>query len=131
MISYLAGGGKVMDVKGLSSKFTANVISSTAFGLDVNPYKDPDNEFSKSGSMIFDCNFIRALEIFSAFFFPDIVHMLGLKVFGKKPTNFMRKTFWEVITMRMQSGQKRNDLIDILIDLKQNCGDQNIGGFSK
>lgn len=130
MISYLAGGGKVMNVKGLSVKFTGNVISSTAFGLDVNPYKDPDNEFSKSGSMIFDFNYFRGLEMFSIFFLPDIVHTLRLKVFGTKPTNFMRKTFWEVISMRMQSGQKRNDLIDILIDLKQNCN-QNIDGFGK
>lgn len=52
-------------------------------------------------------------------------------MFGKQPTVFLRQVFWETITHRMESGIKRNDLIDILLELKKDYGDQDYNGFSK
>ncbi|KAL6418474.1 hypothetical protein ACFW04_012069 [Cataglyphis niger] len=63
------------------------------------------------------------------FFLPSIVRLTRVKLFGKEPTIFLRKVFWETITQRMESDIKRNDLIDILLELKKNYGDQDYNGF--
>lgn len=110
-----------------------DVISSTAFGLDVNTFKNPNIDFRKYGKMIFKNNYRRALEMLSLFFLPNIVRIARLKLFGAESTAFLRKLFWETITKRMESGEisKRHDLIDILIELKKNSRGDEIEGFGK
>lgn len=119
------GKGKTIEIKELTAKFTTDVIGSTAYGLDVNSFKDPNAEFRKYGKMIFDYNIIRGYEMLAVFFLPHIVRLTKIKLFGKEPTKFLRRVFWETLDQRIKSGQKRNDLIDILIELKQNANDQN------
>ncbi|TGZ48509.1 Cytochrome P450 6k1, partial [Temnothorax longispinosus] len=45
---------------------------------------------------------------------------LKLKMFDKDTTVLLRKIFSLIMTRRMKSGEKRNDLINILIELKRN-----------
>jgi len=116
----LEGNGKTIEVRDLTARFTTDIIGSTAYGLDVNSFKDPDAEFRKYGRMIFQYDSIRGFEMLAIFFLPHIVRLAKIKIFGKEPTDFLRKVFWETLRQRMESGVKRNDLIDILIELKNN-----------
>ncbi|EFN69411.1 Cytochrome P450 6k1 [Camponotus floridanus] len=79
--------------------------------------------------MIFHYNIIRGLELLAIFFLLTTVRLTRIKVFGKGPTIFLRKVFWETLNYRMESGIKRNDLIDILFELKKNDNDQDYYGF--
>ncbi|KAL6424953.1 hypothetical protein ACFW04_009350 [Cataglyphis niger] len=54
---------------------------------------------------------------------PTLARLAGLTIFGKQTDEFLRKVFWETIVQREKSGEKRNDLIDILIELKRNHGE--------
>ncbi|XP_025265760.1 cytochrome P450 6k1 isoform X3 [Camponotus floridanus] len=117
--SLKEGEGETIEVKELSAKFTTDVIGSTAYGLDVNSFNDPNTEFRKYGKMIFQYNTIRGLEMLAVFFLPTIMRLAQIKVFGKEPTSFLRKVFWETLNHRMESGIKRIDLIDILLELKK------------
>ncbi|XP_011878637.1 PREDICTED: cytochrome P450 6k1-like [Vollenhovia emeryi] len=127
----LGDQGKEMDIKELTAKFTTDIIGTAAYGLNVNSLNNPDAEFRRHGKLIFYFNFIRALEFLAMFFLPNIISITGIKTFGKESSNFLRKVFWETITQRIKSGEKRNDLIDILIELRNTYGDQDIEGFSK
>jgi len=131
LVTLMAGDGKTLEVRDLTAKFTTDIIGSTAYGLDVNSFKDPNAEFRKYGKMIFQYDLIRAYEMLAIFFLPSIVRLARVKMFGKEPTDFLRKVFWEALTERMKSGVKRNDLIDILIELKNNNNDQDLKDFSK
>nr|NP_001352299.1 Cytochrome P450 6k1-like [Trachymyrmex cornetzi] len=119
----LEGNGKTIEVKELTAKFATDIIGSTAYGLDVNSFKNPNAEFRKYGKMIFNYDTYRSFEMLAIFFLPTIVRLTRIKIFGKEPTDFMRKVFWETLTQRMKSGLKRNDLIDILLELKNNNND--------
>ncbi|KMQ83122.1 cytochrome p450 6k1, partial [Lasius niger] len=79
--------------------------------------------------MIFQYDTIRGLEMLAIFFLPSIVRLTRIKMFGREPTIFMRKVFWKTLTHRMESGIKRDDLIDILLELKKSHGDQDYYGF--
>ncbi|KAG5339509.1 CP6K1 protein, partial [Acromyrmex charruanus] len=127
----LEGNGKTIEVRELTAKFATDIIGSTAYGLDVNSFKDPNAEFRKYGKMIFQYDTYRSFEMLAIFFLPTIVRLTRIKMFGKEPTDFMRKVFWETLTHRMKSGLKRNDLIDILLELKNNNNnDQDLKDFT-
>ncbi|XP_071580593.1 cytochrome P450 6k1-like [Temnothorax nylanderi] len=126
----LEGNGKTIEVRDLTARFATDIIGSTAYGLDVNSFKDPDAEFRKYGKMIFQYDTIRGFEMLAVFFLPTIVRLARIKMFGKEPTDFMRKVFWETLSQRVKSGIKRNDLIDILIELKNSNSDQDLKDFS-
>jgi len=118
-------------VKSLSNQFTANVTGSVAFGLDVNSFKNPDDDFYIYGKGIFYSSIRRGCETFAIFFLPKVVSMIGIKLFGKESTAFIRNIFWQSVNARMLSKQKRYDFIDTLIELKKTYGDQDMDGFSK
>ncbi|KYN40636.1 Cytochrome P450 6k1 [Trachymyrmex septentrionalis] len=126
----LEGNGKTIEVRELTAKFATDIIGSTAYGLDVNSFKDPNAEFRKYGKMIFQYDTYRAFEMLAIFFLPTLVRLTRIKMFGKEPTDFMRKVFWETLTQRMKSGLKRNDLVDILLELKNNNNDNDLKDFT-
>ncbi|XP_071636505.1 cytochrome P450 6k1-like [Temnothorax longispinosus] len=113
----LDGNGQITDVMDVSSKLTVDVIWSTAYGLDVNTFEDP---FSKLGKIMLNDKYNRGYEMLHMLFLPRVTSMGKLKVFQKETTVFLRQIFWQTMTRRMKSGEKRNDLIDILIELKKN-----------
>ncbi|KZC14180.1 PREDICTED: cytochrome P450 6k1-like [Dufourea novaeangliae] len=112
--------GKVMEVKDLCANFTTDMIGSTAFGLRVNSLKDNNAPFRQFGRKIFEYNAFRGFEFLTIFFMPHLTKYTGAKFFGKETSTFLRSVFWDVINQRIQSGEKRNDLIDLLIELKRN-----------
>lgn len=128
---FISGKGRMIDVKELAAKYTTDMIGSIAYGLKVNSLNNPNAEFRVYGRKIFEYGTIRGMELLSVFFFPHIVRAARFKVFGKDSSDFLRNVFWQTINHRLQSKEKRNDLIDILIELKNNYGDQDIEGFSK
>lgn len=118
-------------MKDLIARFSTDMIGITAFGINANSLNNSDAEFRKFGRMIFASKIIRNFEWIAVFFLPNIVRLTGIKTFGKDASNFIRKVFWETITERMKSGEKRNDIIDTLVKLKRNHENEIIGGFSK
>lgn len=109
-----------MEVKELAARFTTDMIATTAFGIRANCLNHPDAEFRVQGRKIFAQKMYRNFEFMSIFFAPQIVGPLGLKILPNETANFLRSTLWNVINEREKSGAKRGDLIDILIELRNN-----------
>lgn len=129
---FSSGTGKVIEFKDLCANFTTDMIGSTAFGLKVNSLKDQNAPFRVYGRHIFDYNISRSIEFLTIFFFPGMSKYLHPKFFGKKSNDFLRTVFWDVINQRIQSGEKRNDLIDLLIELRdKHKDDTTLEGFSE
>ncbi|XP_029164735.1 cytochrome P450 6k1-like [Nylanderia fulva] len=124
----LGDDGKIINVKELCAKFTTDVIGSTAFGLNTNSFKHPDAEFCRYGSMMFSGP-VRSFEISMTVFMPTLSRLFGVTFFSKPIDAFFRKVFWETMAERRESGETRNDILDILIKLKDEHGDEDIEGF--
>ncbi|XP_012224508.2 cytochrome P450 6k1 [Linepithema humile] len=125
----LEGKGKELETKDLAAKFATDMIGVTAYGLNVNSLNNPDAEFRRHGKKIFEYSYIRGFEMLSIFFFPSLVRWTRMRVFGKDSSVFLRKAFWDTLLQRIESGTKRHDLIDILIELKKNHVDQDLNGI--
>ncbi|XP_012288296.2 uncharacterized protein LOC105704030 [Orussus abietinus] len=123
----LEGKGQVLELKEICAKFTTDLIGTTAFGLRVNSLNNPHAEFRKWGKRVFDFNFKRGLEFTCIFLVPELAKMFRASVFEKNTSKFLQATFWSTINERIKSGNKRNDLIDLLVDLKHSG--QEVEGF--
>lgn len=104
-----------MEIKYVCGLFTTDVISSIAFGLESNSFKNPDNEFRRSGQTMFDFTIGRAIDFSAVFFLPKIVPYIRAKMIPKQVEDFFRKVFTFAVEERRRTGTFRNDLIDILI----------------
>ncbi|XP_076236988.1 cytochrome P450 6AQ1 [Calliopsis andreniformis] len=120
----LGGPGKEIEWKDVCANFTTDMIGSTAFGLRANTIYNPNAEFKRQRIKLFHPNIVRAFEVASIFFMPDLVKYTRSKFFENGFSNFMRVAFWEVFNHRVKSGEKRNDLIDLLIELRNTYKDE-------
>lgn len=108
----------ILDIKEISAKCTTDVISTCAFGIKSNSLSDPKAEFREFGRLTFFYTVSRALEILFFFFLPSLVKFLKLNFLQKDANEFLRTAFWDTIKAREESKMKRDDLIDLLIELK-------------
>ncbi|XP_015114681.2 cytochrome P450 6k1 [Diachasma alloeum] len=113
------GGSLAIELKELCAKYTTDVIATTAFGLKVNSLNNPDAEFRKCGRDIFNFTFYRSIEFTCVFFAPRLTKPLKLKAFSPANTKFLRSAVWNTLNERERSGINRDDLIDLLLELKK------------
>lgn len=110
---------KEIEMKDLAAKFNTDLIGTTIFGIQVNSLFNPKDPFREFGRKIFELNMFRGLEFLVIFFLPYLAKPTRAKFFGKETSKYLRTVFWEVMNRRIQTGEKRNDLIDLLVELKQ------------
>lgn len=107
------------DIKEVCALYTTDVIASVAYGIEANSINNPESEFRKNGRHIFNFTPWRAFEFTAFFFVPKLVSIFKCKVFSAKSTKFLRSTFHYIIGERMKTKQVRNDLIDLLIGMRE------------
>ncbi|XP_065370110.1 cytochrome P450 6a8-like [Calliphora vicina] len=103
----------IVEVRDLCARFTTD-----AFGLDCNSLKDPQAEFRVKGDKAFYT--IHPLMEALASAYPKFFHKMGYKVFTKELIEFYTQIVHQNVEMRERNNIKRNDFLDILIDLKNN-----------
>ncbi|XP_046621852.1 cytochrome P450 6k1-like [Neodiprion virginianus] len=108
---------KAMKMRDTSSKYTTDIISSLAFGIQTNSFLHPEPEFRTRGRKLFDITLRRTLSLFVMFFFSELSDMLRTSMLGESE-KFFRDIFWASVHAREESGKHRGDLIDSLIQLK-------------
>lgn len=108
-----------IDVKEILACFTTDVIGTCAFGLECNSLKDPNAMFRAYGRKVFTPSKLRSIRL--VFFrVPKLAAALRLSIFGKEINNFFMGIVNQTIEHREKNNIKRNDFMDMLIDLKNN-----------
>lgn len=107
------------DTKEICIKYTTDVITSCAFGINSNCLSNEDAKFREIGKKLLNFTYSRSIQMSSYFFFPGLVKTFRFKFFDKECADFLRKVFNESLDHREETNIKRNDLIDILVDLKK------------
>lgn len=110
---------KYFDAKDLSSRFSIDILSTCVYGIKGDSLMNDNDPFYSLGKQLFDFTFFKALRAFSYFFLPIFVRLFRITFFQNGARVFMRNAFWEVIKDRERTKIKRNDLIDVLLELKE------------
>ncbi|XP_049308984.1 cytochrome P450 6g1-like [Bactrocera dorsalis] len=109
----------VTEVKEVCALFTTDMIATIAFGVKANSLVNPNGEFRTQGRKLLTFTLRRAIDFFIAFFVPKWVSTLRIKIFTTEFSSFLRGTISHVMELREKSKATRNDLIDVLVSLKE------------
>lgn len=110
-----------LDMKDFIARFTTDVISSCAFGLESNSIKNPDSDFRQNGKKLFDkpplFQYIKQQMILTM---PTIYKLLHLSPFNTGTDDFFRNIVHDTVQYREKSGTVRHDFIDLVLKIKNN-----------
>lgn len=115
-----SGTGKVeLDVREVAAMYTTDVVASSAYGLDAKTLEYPDGEFRRIGKQIYTFTRWSGLGRFFQTVRPELARLIRYKRFDDEVSDFIRTHVGMAMKEREKSGIHRNDLIDILLELKK------------
>lgn len=106
---------EAINVKDLMARYTTDVISSCAFGLEADSLRDPNSEFRVKGKAIFLPSLKRQLYQFLLNTNPKLLWILKYSPFPQSVHDFFTKLVDDMVNYRKQNGVVRNDFLDLLL----------------
>lgn len=110
--------GYCMEMHDMNARFTTDVIGTCVFGIECNSLKDPNVEFRRIGRRLFGRKDFNIKWHLMARFYGNILRLVGVKRFPLEMESFFLRIVNDTVLEREKRGIKRNDFIDILIELK-------------
>ncbi|XP_051168141.1 probable cytochrome P450 6a13 [Leptopilina boulardi] len=109
-----------IECRTLTSKFTADVIGSCVFGIDINALSNEENEFIRMGRKIFDFNFWKTVKFRLNTITPWLYGLLGPILADRETDNFFVNLIRDTMQYRKENNIVRHDFIDLLREVKEN-----------
>ena len=113
-----ANAGEEFELKETFGKFSLDALASCAFAMDAQSFEDKNSVFVKHSARIFlntpMDNFLMFLRFMPGV--PKIQELLNINTFKPKPTKFLCEVVSKALRVRRESGERRNDMIDLMLD---------------
>lgn len=118
--SKIDKNGQDFEMRDFVSKFTVDIMATTAFGIEVNSFENPDIEFQdvsknvlnfESGTFIW--------KIVGYFIAPKLMRFLKINVMTKKVCDFFQTAIIDVMNEREAKGIVRQDMINLLLEARR------------
>lgn len=122
-------GIDTFEAKSLFARYTTNIISSVAFGIENDCINDPENRFYRLGKRIFEPTLNNIIRNFSILM-PSLYRILRPKFVEKKMETFFVDIVRDTIAYREREKIVRNDFMNLLIQLK-NQGYKSVDGANE
>ena len=107
------------ELKDLTGKFSLDALASCAFGINFNSYGSEENSaFVKNAASIFKNDFKNGFGLMFKFI-PGVVKIyefFNISVQHPKEVKFFRDIVIQTLNSRRESGERRNDLVDMMLD---------------
>ncbi|XP_069676312.1 cytochrome P450 9e2-like [Periplaneta americana] len=113
------GDTLILELKDFYTRYTNDVIATTAFGIGVDSLKQPKNEFYMMGQ---DATNLGGLRIFKWIFFvmmPKVTQVLRMSVMPKKVSEFFTSLVLDTMATREREGIVRPDMLQLLMQAKR------------
>uniref|UniRef100_A0A182W200 Cytochrome P450 n=1 Tax=Anopheles minimus TaxID=112268 RepID=A0A182W200_9DIPT len=112
------GSSAEVDVKDYCARMMIDNIGGCAFGIECNSFHDPNSAFRRTGQLVFHSP--RHSQVVSNLLrlYPVLGRILGLKVNHDEVIEFFTEMMERTVAMRETSPTKRNDLIDMMMELR-------------
>ena len=125
-LSNYLGNNEEIDAKEIFSMFSLDAIATSAFGIEIDTFKDPDNVFAKMVKELQRAKGSESGAPFKIFIlmvsiqFPILGKIFKIEQFSAKGVGFLKKALLKTVEMRRNGGKRRNDIIDHVLDLEKN-----------
>lgn len=114
-------GEKVnVEMKDFFSRYTTDVIATCAFGIKVDSFADPENEFYVNGKQVF--NFTGLIQLFKVVIFnklPIIAEIFDISLLARSTARSFRSTILDTMKVRKENNIHRPDMINLLMQIRE------------
>ncbi|XP_053685852.1 probable cytochrome P450 9f2 [Sabethes cyaneus] len=112
--------GQEYEMKDVFSRFTNDVIATTAFGIKVDSSKHRDNEFYAQGKKMMKFDRLSvALRILGYRLIPSLIGPFGLDIIDHEQRNYFSSLIKEAVKARETQKIVRPDMINLLIQARK------------
>lgn len=118
------------EIKNILARFTTDIIGSCAFGIECNSLEDETAKFLEMGLKVFQQPRNSFFKQLIAVTYPDFARKMGYKTTRDDVSEFFLGIVRDVVEYREKNKIKRNDFMDLLLQLK-NEGELIDGSNSK
>lgn len=119
-LENVSSNNETVELKDLLSRFTSDAISSCLFGLETNAVVEKDSEVRKISRLMFPTSVWNMIKLMLSINHPFIYDLFGLEINYKRVKTFCMQVAKDTYTNRVENNVYRDDLIDLLIKIKQN-----------
>ncbi|XP_017031968.1 cytochrome P450 9b2 [Drosophila kikkawai] len=112
-----------VDMKVLCNKLSNDVIATTAFGLKVNSFDNPKNEFYEIGQSLVFSRGSQFFKFMLSSLVPKIFSLLKLTIFESSKVDYFVRLVVEAIKYREKQNINRPDMIQLLMEAKKESQD--------
>ncbi|XP_073821529.1 cytochrome P450 6a8-like [Musca autumnalis] len=117
------GKGNIFEMRDLCSRFAVDVIGTVGFGVECNSLKDENAKFRYFGDMASREHFRPLLQFRSKYV--DLLKLFNVKYHSRESTEFFTQLVKETLEYREKYNIRRNDFMDILIQIKNDPQEAN------
>lgn len=111
-------GTDQFEFRDLVARLNTNVITSVAFGIEVDTISDPKHIMRQIGVKVFEPNLLAGLRFFTSFFMPIFNQIFKFKLVNDEIESFFKTIIEDNVHFRETSNYQRSDLMQTLIQLK-------------
>jgi len=108
----------IIEIKDILARYSTDVISSCAFGIQCNCLKNPDAEFRQWGRKAFAPSVRNSILQFVAITVPSLLSVLKLRLLDPSISKYFRNMVQETVNYRERNNITRNDFMQLLIQIK-------------
>ena len=115
------------ELKESMGKFSLDTIASCAFGVDGQSFDEQESVFVNNASRIFQTTKMDQFKIFGSLLLPGmakLLRLMGMNTFKPKQTMFFVNVVKRTIQERKSSKERKNDLIDLMLDAMEGVKDE-------
>lgn len=111
---------KNVEMKDLTKRYAIDVTTSCAFGIDSKSIEDDNSEIKEMTNKLLDPRgFVRGFAAFCWILFPVLVDIFRLSFIDPDASQYFVNLFKHSEEERIKKNIKRNDLVDLLIELSK------------
>ncbi|XP_034652025.1 cytochrome P450 6a8 isoform X2 [Drosophila subobscura] len=107
-----------LEIRDLVSRFTVDVIGTCAFGIKCNSLRDENAEFLMMGKRSFVDKRHGSLLLAFMQSYPKLARRLRMVRTAAHIQEFYKRIVYETVAVREKENIKRNDFMDLLIEMK-------------
>lgn len=107
-----------IEISDVFARFTSNVISSIAFGIDIDCIENRNDEFRNYGSRFFKGNLKNVLRLNISLMTPKLAKFLQLRFVDKDVGDFMIDTVRQNLEYREKNNIFRKDFFQMMMQLR-------------
>ncbi|KAL3273876.1 hypothetical protein HHI36_015302 [Cryptolaemus montrouzieri] len=109
-----------IELKDAFSKYTNDIIATTAFGIQCDSLENPENEFYVRGKQTTDFSGVwKNLKFMLVVMIPWLGKVLDSRMFDKEVSIFFKRIMKETLDYRKKNNIERPDMINLLMHAKK------------